>query len=123
MTDQQTKTRTEYTYVAVIGWTAALISMALVVPVFHSMHVESECWKIRPPPFTLRVLYATPRYVWILLGLVVGEALHWKSKLVSVKTAKLIDTISIVALGVFVGLALVEGLIPLIVITHTFPAR
>lgn len=104
-----------WTYVVAAVWAAFLVGMARVVPPFREMF--DEMWEDMVPvalPLWTRVVVGIPSAAWIALGVLVGGALIWKSKLVSAKTAGLIDRVAVVA-WFLVGLGMVIALfLPLV---------
>lgn len=101
-------------YVSGIAWGISLLLMAWVMPAFGKMFAELGYGGHRPLPFTVRLLLDAPRVVWIVLGLLVGGGLIWKSKLLHAKTAGRIDTISVIPFGVFAAFVVFSMWRPLV---------
>ena len=108
------------TYAVAACWAVFGIVTAWVVPPFREMF--DEMWDFStgasvPLPFSARVVVGIPAAGWIALGVLVAAALIWKSKLVSQRTADVIDLVAVVAwflAGMGVTIALFRPLIILI---------
>ena len=115
MGEEKTKIRWQ-TYVVAACWAVFGIGMIWVVPPFRDMF--EEMWEDMAPvalPLWTRVVVGIPSAAWIAFGVLAGGALIWKSKLVSAKTAGLVDLVAVAA-WFLAGMGVVIALfLPLIV--------